>query len=164
MRIRSGNPRTLRRWGTMTGAGLGQRRRRTNKKQRGPSTKRYSRRRHRRQESERVFRRHRQSGRELFGSIGSKTVDRAFQNLDGIAPALISRAIAELTTAGKEITDNAINQLIDIPKNRIKGAIRGVETDIKNKYTKVKSGAQKTYRGITSDVKKVLKKVQNVFD
>ena len=61
-------------------------------------------------------------------------------------------------------SSSAINQLIDIPKNRIKGAVKGGETDIRNKYTKVKSGAQESYRGITNDVKKALRRVQNVFD
>ena len=45
----------------------------------------------------------------------------------------------------------------------MKGAIKGVETDIRNKYTHVKNYAQKTYRGITNDVKKALAKVQDIF-
>ena len=85
MRIESGNPRARRRWGTMIGAGIKQRRRKTIAAPR-----------QRRRRSNRCYPRRRQRGRGLFSGIGSKTVDRAFQNLEGIAPGLISRAAAEL--------------------------------------------------------------------
>ena len=144
MRLESGNPRPLRRWGTMTGGRI----------KRSRKTIAASRRSNRRLRPKRRRRskRQRQRGKGLFSSIGSGTVDRAFQNLEGIAPKLISHAVAELTTAGKDITDNAINQLIDIPKNRIKGSIKGVTSNIRNKYTRVKNDAQKA-----------LTKIKNIF-
>ena len=45
----------------------------------------------------------------------------------------------------------------------MKSAISGVKIDIRDKYTPVKNDAQKTYRGITNDVKKALAKVQGIF-
>ena len=48
-------------------------------------------------------------------------MDRAIRQFDGLATALIDKAYARFTQAGKEITDNAINQLIDIPKSRFLG-------------------------------------------
>ena len=143
MRVESGNPRGRRQWGTIVGAGIKRRRRTRKKLIIAPRRQRRQRFNRRGRYSQR-----RQRGKGLFSSIGSGTVDRAFQNLEGIAPKLISHAIAELTTAGKDITDNAINQLIDIPKNRIKGSIKGITNNIQNKYTRVKNDAQKTFAKI----------------
>ena len=148
MRVESGNPRPLRRWGTMTGGRIKRRSSSRIAASRRPNRRRLRPNRRRRPRPKR----RRQRGKGLFSSIGSGTVDRAFQNLEGIAPKLISHAVAELTTAGKDITDNAINQLIDIPKNRIKGSIKGVTSNIRNKYTRVKDDAQKA-----------LAKIKNIF-
>ena len=59
------------------------------------------------------------------------------RHVEGIAPGLIDIAATRFTRAGKELTDNAINQLIDIPKNRLKGAL----SDIERKIVEVKNRA-----------------------
>ena len=60
-------------------------------------------------------------------------------HVEGIAPGLIDIAATRFTRAGKELTDNAINQLIDIPKNRLKGAL----SDNERKIVEVKNRANR---------------------
>ena len=115
-----GNARPIRIWGVQTGAG----RTRTIRQQRHPQKPWRQRLRGQR------IRSRRQQGRGLFSSIGSSTVDRAIRQF---APALIDKAATRFTQAGKEITDNAINQLIDIPKNGFLGAVRDIKKAISTK-------------------------------
>ena len=111
----TGNSRRQKAWGQVGG-----------RLRRRPPPKRYPKR-----------RRYRQRGRGLFSSIGSGTVDRVARHVEGITPGLIDIAATRFTRAGKELTDNAINQLIDIPKNRLKGAL----SDIERKIVEVKNRA-----------------------
>ena len=125
-RIETGNARRQKAWGQIGG----RLRKRQPRQRRRPPPKRYP-----KQYPKR--RRRRQRGRGLFSSIGSGTVDRVARHVEGIAPGLIDIAATRFTRAGKELTDNAINQLIDIPKNRLKGAL----SDIKRKIVEVKNRA-----------------------
>ena len=118
-RIETGNARRLRAWGQVDG--------RLRRQRRQPPPKRYR----------RKSRGRRQRGRGLFSSIGSGTVDRVARHVEAIAPGLIDIAATRFTMAGKELTDNAINQLIDIPINRSKGAL----SDIERKLVEVKNRA-----------------------
>ena len=114
-RTETGNSRRQKAWGQVGG-----------RLRRRPPPKRYPKR-----------RRYRQRGRGLFSSIGSGTVNRVARHVEGITPCLINIAATRFTRAGKELTDNAINQLIDIPKNRLKGAL----SDIERKIVEVKNRA-----------------------
>ena len=114
-RTETGNSRRQKAWGQVGG-----------RLRRRPPPKRYPKR-----------RRYRQRGRGLFSSIGSGTVDRVARHVEGITPGLIDIAATRFTRAGKELTDNAINQLIDIPKNRLKGTL----SDIERKIVEVKNRA-----------------------
>ena len=75
-------------------------------------------------------RKRRQRGRGLFSSIGSGTVDRVARHVEGLAPGLIDMTGTRVTRVGKELIDHALNQLIDIPKNRLKGAFSDIERKI----------------------------------
>ena len=112
-RTESGNPRLDRGWGRQWGVKIRQRRQPLHRRRKIVRCR-----------SRRVTSRRRQRGRALISSIGNSTVDRAFQNMRGLAPEMIDRSADRLTRVGKELTDNAINQLIDIPKNRLKGVVR----------------------------------------
>ena len=59
-------------------------------------------------------------------------IHQAFHHVQGIAPELIDIAATRFTQAGKELTNNAINQLIDIPKNRLKGVILDIEKKVRS--------------------------------
>ena len=120
-RIETGNARRQKAWGQIGGRLL----RKKLQRRRRPPPKRYPKR-----------RRRRQGGRGLFSSIGSGTVDRVARHVEGIAPGLIDITGTRVTKVGKELIDHTLNQLIDIPKNRLKGAFSDIErkiVDVKNR-------------------------------
>ena len=124
-RIETGNARRQKAWGQIGGR---LRKKLQRQQRRRPPPKRYP---------KQYPKRRQQRGRGLFSSIGSGTVDRVARHVEGIAPGLIDIAATRFTRAGKELTNNAINQLIDIPKNRLKGAL----SDIERKIVEVKNRA-----------------------
>ena len=82
-----------------------------------------------------------QRGSRLFSSVGSSTVDRAIRQLN--TPALIDRAAERFAAAGKDITNNAINSLIDIPKTRFLGAVSSVKQSITARKKKLLDDVKK---------------------
>ena len=130
--IETGNARRQKAWGQIGGR---LRKKLQRQQRRRPPPKRYPKR--RRPPPKRYPKRRQQRGQGLFSSIGSGTVDRVARHVEGITPGLIDIAATRFTRAGKELTDNAINQLIDIPKNRLKGAL----SDIERKIVEVKNRA-----------------------
>ena len=57
-------------------------------------------------------------------------MDRVARHVEGLAPGLIDMTGTRVTKVGKELIDHALNQLIDIPKNRLKGAFSDIERKI----------------------------------
>ena len=52
--------------------------------------------------------------------MGSRAVNQSFNRLGNLTPRLIAQIGQELRRSGKMLTDNEINQVIDIPVNRKK--------------------------------------------
>ena len=98
---RSGNPLARRRWGVQKGGLIVYRPQRRRRQQRGGSFASFL----------------------GLNNIGSRSIDRAFDRVDRLSPRLISQLGDELRRSGVVLTDNAINKLIDIPANRIKGVV-----------------------------------------
>ena len=117
-RVETGNSRRQKAWGQIGG--------RLRKKRR-PPPKRYPK---QYRYPKRYPKRRRQGGRGLFSSIGSGTVDRVARHVEGIAPGLIDITGTRVTKVGKELIDHTLNQLIDIAKNRLKGAFSDIERKI----------------------------------
>ena len=59
-----------------------------------------------------------------LSNMGSRAVNESFDRLENVTPRLIAQIGQELRRSGKVLTDNAINQVIDIPVNRVKGVVR----------------------------------------
>ena len=87
-----------------------------------------------------------------LNKVGNSAVNVGFDRLDALTPRLIEQLGREARITGQDLTRNAISQLIDIPANRVKGAInRNITTPI----LRLKDKAKLNYQSGVNKVKAI---------